>query len=303
MDTLLICGYRSLKVPTSDIQLHTQTQPCRRHTHTSGGGIVRGRWQRSSYKRESATCSSSSSFFRAAYSFHQLSYTRTGLLMCMWRRWLLPCIACCGCVRHTHVFPSECNGGHGALPTLHSAYLAGLWMHTTGKCHALVDRKGFGFPDHMDGKKSPRPFYRGGVSEPSRCSFLPPMLRTLLYNWCRAGSISASHPCKHSGGVHAQDACMSRTAAFKFSAMYGEGLACSAVARATMAHYDAPHEDGEAKSWRTRPPQLFPPYPLYLLRHLGYVCLGLGYMSPSFASVLRECSACKHFAIPAPPLL
>lgn len=38
---------------------------------TSGRGALRGRWQRSSYIRLSATCSSSSSFLREAYCFHQ----------------------------------------------------------------------------------------------------------------------------------------------------------------------------------------------------------------------------------------
>lgn len=42
-------------------------------TTQSGAGMVRGRWLRS-YSRLSATCSSSSSFLRSAYSCHHLAH-------------------------------------------------------------------------------------------------------------------------------------------------------------------------------------------------------------------------------------
>ena len=60
-----VCGGATLEEAASACS-------CARATCThSGGGAARGRWFRS-YSRESATCSSSSSFFRAAYSAHQL---------------------------------------------------------------------------------------------------------------------------------------------------------------------------------------------------------------------------------------
>lgn len=90
-------------------------------TTQSGAGIVRGRWLRS-YSRESLTCSSSSSFFRSAYSVHHLQLMAR-ILLTLWIVCQMNHCTALLCAPHMHgihLYGTVCRTMH--CPALRSSH-------------------------------------------------------------------------------------------------------------------------------------------------------------------------------------